>query len=204
MAALLQSSWVVALLGCLLYLGTTIALIRPNQFEGIHTAQEVVKYTPGSDPSWKFRNPEFEQWVDELKREREALSLRTQQLNELQARLESERQEILTVTQTVAQLQTQFDKGVVRFKDQEVENTKRQTKIITGMSPEGAALMLYEMPDDEIVRILFSLKPDNASLILDTMSKMGRYEARRAADLTDRLRRVLPSPPKTPSATSPG
>ena len=191
MAKILQSSWVISLTGCLLYLGTTALLLQPVHFAAAR-AVDAAPMSPNNDPSWKFRNPEFEQWVEEIRREKEALGTREQQLNELQTRLEAERQEILSVTQTVHQLQADFDKNVVRLQEAESENLKRQTKIIAGMSPEGAAAMLNEMPDNQVVAILFSLKPETASLMLDTISKMGKPEAKRAAALAERLRVVLP------------
>jgi flagellar motility protein MotE (MotC chaperone) len=201
MSRLLQSSWFVVLIGGLVYLATTVALLRPARFEVRARALEPVVETAG-EPSWNFRNPEFDQWVEELKHERDALNQRAQQLQELQKRLEAERQEILTVTQAVNQLRLDFDKNVVRLKQQEMENLKKRTKVISAMSPEGAAAMLNEMPEDQTVGVLFLLKPDITSLILDTMSKMGRTEARRAAVLTERLRLVLPPAPGSTAASA--
>src|SRR5579859_7905574 len=137
MLRLLKSPWTVPVAGGLLYLATTAILIRPGEFHR-ETPVELAKISPGNEPSWNFRNPEFEQWVEELKRERESVAQRAQQLQELQKRLDAERQEILTVTQTVHQLQMEFDKNVVRIKEQQVESLKRQTKIVGSMSPEGA------------------------------------------------------------------
>jgi flagellar motility protein MotE (MotC chaperone) len=196
MLRLLKSSWTVSIAGGLLYLATTAALLRPARFADLAPVPEEVKSSPNNSPSWSFRNPEFEQWVEELKHEREALAQRAVELQELQKRLEAERQEILTVTQTVHQLQMEFDKRVVRLKEQDMENLKRQTKVVSAMSPEGAAAMLNEMPEDQMVGVLFLLKPDAASLILDTLSKMGKAEAKRAAQLTERMRSVLPPPAK--------
>jgi flagellar motility protein MotE (MotC chaperone) len=181
---LLQSRWVVPLIGGLLYLATTAALIRPQQIAEA-LPPPTTKLSSNNEPSWKFRNPEFEQIVEELRQEKQNLATREQQL-------QAERQELLAITQTVHQLQVDFDKGVVRLKEQEVENLKRQSKIISGMTPEGAATMLYEMPEDQMVRALFSLKPDNAGLILEALSKQGKEQAKRAANATDRLRTVLP------------
>ena len=48
------------------------------------------------------------------------------------------------------------------------------------------------MPDDDVVRILFTMKIDEASAILDTLSIRGKDDARRAAMLTVRLHQVLP------------
>jgi flagellar motility protein MotE (MotC chaperone) len=149
-------------------------------------------HSASDDPSWKFKNPEFDQWVAQMKDEKETLALREQHLSEWQSRLDAERQEISTVTQTVAQLQTDFDKNVIRFRAQETDNVKHQAKLIAAMSPAGAAAMLNEMADDDIVRILFIMKTDEASAILDTMSKLGKPEARRAAVLTGRLHQILP------------
>jgi len=207
MARLLQAPWFIALAGCLLYLATTAALLHPEQFADAAAAAapaHAIKSEAGDAPSWKFRNPEFEQWIDELKREKESLAIREQQLHELQTRLEAERAEILTVTQAVYQLQSEFDGNIVRIKAQEVDNLKRQTKVISGMSPEGAVAMLNEMPDNDLVKVLFTLKPDSVSEILDAFSKMGKTEAKRAAALSERLRVVLPPPSTNSRPSSPG
>ncbi len=71
------------------------------------------------------------------------------------------------------------------------------------MSPAGAAAMLNEMTDDDVVRILFIMKTDEASALLDTMSKMGKPEAKRAAQLTGRLRQVLPMSTNAVTAAAP-
>jgi flagellar motility protein MotE (MotC chaperone) len=190
MIRILQSSWLTVFAGCLLYLGTTLAVIRPEKIEAAHLVPPDA--SAPDDPSWKFRNPEFDQWIAQMKDEKESLALREQQLNEWQSRLDAERQEISTVTQSVSQLQADFDRNIIRFRAQETDNVKHQAKLIAAMSPAGAAAMFNEMADDDVVRILFTMKTDEASVILDTMSKLGRPEARRAALLTGRLHQVLP------------
>jgi flagellar motility protein MotE (MotC chaperone) len=203
MIRLLQSSWLTALTGCLLFLAVMAALLQPSRFEQVRVAMVEARMPAQEQPSWKFRNPEFEQWVEEIRRQREALALREQQLQELQTRLESERQELNTATQTVYQLQAEFDKSVVRIKDQEAENLKRQAKLMAGMSPEAAAGMVMEMPDDEVVRILFTMKTDEASAILETLSKLGKSEAKFAASITERMRHLLPPDPNPRPKASP-
>jgi flagellar motility protein MotE (MotC chaperone) len=193
MIRILQSGWFVALLGCALYLGTTIAVLSPSKFAGAQFVQP--DYSAEDDPSWRFRNPEFNEWVSQIQNEKERLSVREQELDEWQTRLNTELQEISTVTQMVCQLQSDFDKNVVRFKAQETDNVKHQAKLISAMSPEGAVAIFDQMSDDDVVRILFVMKPDEGSAILDTLSKMGPDEAKRAAILTERLHQVLPEPP---------
>jgi flagellar motility protein MotE (MotC chaperone) len=202
MIRILKSSWFVALTGCLLYLATTLALLNPAEFAG---ARPVVpeQRSADDDPSWKFKNPEFDQWVAQMKQEKDAMAAREQQLNDWQTRLDAERQEISTVTQTVAQLQAQFDQNVIRFRAGEAENVKRQAKLIAAMSPEGAATLFGNMSDDDVVRILFTMKIDEASLVLDAMNKMGKTESKHAAMLTERMHQVLPPDTNSISSTAP-
>jgi len=190
-------------MGCLVYLGTTALVIRPAQFAGVQAVLAAAKLTPDNDPSWKFKNPEFDQWVAELKMEKSDLDARTQQLQALQTRLDAERQEFSTATQSVYQLQAEFDRNVVRLKSQEIANLKQQAKVIAAMSPEGAAGMIAQMADDDVVRLLAVMKPDEASLLLDTLSKQGTNGAKHAAQLTERLRMVLPPDASASAQSSP-
>jgi flagellar motility protein MotE (MotC chaperone) len=144
------------------------------------------------NPSWRFRNPEFDQWVTQIKEERAALALREEQLKDWEMRLTAENREISTVTQTVTKLQNEFDQRVLQFKDQEAANAKKQIKVIADMSPEGAAAMLNQISDDETAKLLFLMKTDVSGPILDAMSKLGPAQAKRAAVITQRLKEVLP------------
>ena len=202
MIRLLRSPWMTALIGGLIYLAVTLALLAPVKFEAVRLALEQSRNpTAAEEPSWKFRNPEFDQWVEEIRRQREALTTREQQLQELQTRLQAERQELNYATQIVSQLQAEFDKNVVRIKDQEVENLKRQAKMLAGMSPESAAGLISQMVDDDAVRILVTMKPDEAGAVLEALSKTGKAEAKRAAAITERMRRALPPDPNARAKT---
>lgn len=198
MIRILQSGWMAALIGCVLYLATTVIVLSPSKFAGLHR-QDKPDYSANDDPSWRFRNPEFNEWVSQIQVEKEKLDLREQRLEEWQTRLNTELQEISTVTQTVNQLQSEFDKNVIRFKAQEVDNVKHQAKLISAMSPEGAVAMMSNMSDEDVVRILFTMKPDQASLILDSLSKISPVEAKHAALLTEQLHQVLPVPTPNPT-----
>lgn len=197
MIRVLQSGWFVALIGCLLYLATTVFVLSPSKFAGAQFVKP--DYSADDDPSWRFRNPEFNEWVSQIQNEKARLDLREQQLDEWQRRINTELQEMSIVTETVTQLQSSFDKNVLRFKAQETDNVKRQAKLVAAMSPDGAVSMFSQMSDDDVVRILFVMKPDEASVILDTLSKTG--QAKRAALLTERLHQVLPE--ATPPAATP-
>ena len=191
MIRILQSSWFVALAGSMVYLATTVAVLKPSNFPELPAAETEV--SADDDPSWRFHNPEFDQWVAQIKSQKESLDAREQSLNELQTHLNVELKEVSAATQAVGQLQEIFDRNVIRFKAQEAVNLKHQIKLISGMSPEGAVATLNEMPDGDVLRILFAMKPDNASAILDAFSKKGPAWAKRAAQITEQLHRVLPA-----------
>lgn len=203
----LQSAWMISLVGSLVYLATTAAVLSSVKLEAeapVVEETELQKLQPGDDPSWKFRNPEFEQWVQDLRQEKAALEVRKAQLTEWETRLLAERQEFSAVTQKVSQLQAEFEKNVVRLKEQEGRNLKRQAKAVAEMSPDTAAKMLDQMTDDDIVRLFSALKNDQVTLLLETLSKQGRGQTRRAAAITERMRHLLPDNSTNPvPATSP-
>ena len=52
--------------------------------------------------------------------------------------------------------------------------------------------MFNTISDDEVVKLLYLMKTDVSGPILDAMSKQGPGLARRAANITQRLKDVLP------------
>lgn len=193
MPRIIQNPITVAVLAGLMFFGTMFMLLRAMPL-GQVTAPEKKAPIAEDDPSWKFRNPDIDQWVSQIKSEHEALAVREQQLKDWEARLTSESREIATVTEAVTHTQEAFDKRVLTFTDQQKDNVKKQLKVIADMTPDGAAAMLNEMPDDEVAKLLYTLKPDVSGAILDAMSKAGGAPAKRAAMLTQRIKDILPTP----------
>jgi flagellar motility protein MotE (MotC chaperone) len=193
MPRLLQSSATLLIVAFVMFFGTMYLLLRTLPL-GQVTVTAKPQLAPGDDPSWKFHNPDIDQWISQIKTEREALAVREQDLKEWEARLAAESREIAAVTQAVSRTQADFDKRVLLFTDQQKDNVKKQLKVIADMSPDGAAAMFNELADDEAARILYSLKPDVAGAILDAMSKTGGTPAKRAAALTERMKEILPTP----------
>lgn len=190
----LQSPLIAVLLGLLLYAGVTAALWPkievPKPNKPANPAAIVVKPLPPpkKGPSWDYVNPEVDQLVEELKKERQTLAERSRQLDELAARLQAERNELNVVTQQVAQLQKEFDDTVVRVTEEETTNLKRLAKVYTSMSPEGAAVILKQLDETTIVKILTFMKDGETAPILETIAKLGDAEAKMAASISERLR----------------
>ncbi|MCC6233751.1 MAG: hypothetical protein IT580_13960 [Verrucomicrobiales bacterium] len=200
----LQSPLVAVLLGLLLYAGVTAALWpaievpKPNK-PANPKAIAIKPPPPKKGPSWDYVNPEVDQLVDELKKERQALADRARQLDELAARLQSERTELNVVTQQVAQLQKEFDNTIIRVTEEETTNLKRLAKVYTSMSPEGAAVILKQLEETTIVKILTFMKDGETAPILETIAKLGDEEAKMAASISERLRlAIVPKPAAKP------
>jgi flagellar motility protein MotE (MotC chaperone) len=191
MVRILQANWMVALIGSLAYLTSTMLFLpgpgywKPPLLDG----EELL---PAAVPSWEYRNPDLDRMLEDAKDQHARLEQRARELQELEIRLNAERAELAVATQAVVRLQKAYDESVVRFQEAEVANLKRLAKTHAAMSPEGSANILKELSDDEITRILALLKPDQAGPILEAFGRGGKEEARRAAVLSDRLRRSLP------------
>ena len=192
MTRILQSPVAVGVAACLMFFLTTFVLLRTLPL-GTVSAAGKTPLMADDDPSWRFHNPDIDQWVSQIKSERDALAVREQQLKDWEARLAAESKEIATVTEAVTRTQKDFDKRVLTFTEQQKDNVKKQLKVIADMTPDGAATMMNEMPDDDVARMLYTLKPDVSGGILDAMSKAGGASAKRAAALTQRIRDILPA-----------
>jgi flagellar motility protein MotE (MotC chaperone) len=193
MTRILQSPVTVLIVACAVFFATLFLLLRTLPL-GSAAAPSKEPLIAEDDPSWKFHNPDIDQWVSQIKEERDTLAVREQQLKEWETRLAAESREIAAVTQAVTRTQQEFDKRMLIFTDQQKDNVKKQLKVIADMTPDGAVAMLNEMPDDEVALLLYSLKADVSGAILDSMSKLGGVPAKRAASLTERIKDILPMP----------
>jgi len=187
---ILRAPWFIAVLGGVAYLATTAVCFSTAKW---HVPEpEAERASAGFvGESWDFYNPDLDKMIEEVKREHEALNTREQQLRDLEARLASERQELGAVTSMVARLQREIEQTVVRVKQDEVPNLKKLAKIHAAMSPEGSANLLKEQTDEEVLKVLFYLKPGESGPILEAFGRLGKTEAQRAAQLSERLRKTI-------------
>jgi flagellar motility protein MotE (MotC chaperone) len=186
MMRILQANWMPVLLAVLSYSATTVLCWHTP----VPAAAEapMAETSHAAEPSWNFRNPEITQLILDLNREREALAQRQQQLNELASRLQAERQELNQVTQNVFRMQREFDRNVLRIRDEETANLKKLAKVYATMSPEGATGILKEMEEEQIVKIMVFMKENETAPILEALAKSGNDQAKRAAQISERLR----------------
>src|SRR5580658_10222215 len=136
MTKLLEHNWIYAPIGAVIYLVATVLFWQKPV---LPTRQKVAEMIRAIGPSWDFNNPEADQLIAELKIEKKTVQDREQQLDDLAARLNTERAELGQVIQSVRQLQGDFDKAVTHVKDDETANLKKLAKVYGDMSPETAA-----------------------------------------------------------------
>jgi len=185
----LQSKFFAAILGAMMFLLTTAFLttsgLKPvGHADGADQEQQVAN----KGPSWTFFNPELDQVVAELKAERDAMSAKEKQMAELGARLKAERAELDAALNNVKKLQQQVDRDVFRIKEDEAGNLKKLAKMYAVMEPAGAAKILRELDDVIVVKILTLMKEPETAVILESFSRLGDVETKRAAGFSESLR----------------
>lgn len=197
MMRILQSGWFCALVGALCYVVTTVAVWKvPARPSLAATVAQTKKPAPG--PSWDFYSPELDQLVADLQSRRDAVQRRERELEEWQTRLQAERAELQAVLRDIEQRRAEIEKRfadyertLLRVRDEEVANLKRLAKLYAAMAPETAVVMLTELKDDDIVKILAQMKDAQVVTILETLAAQGGAQARRAAQITERLRVLI-------------
>jgi flagellar motility protein MotE (MotC chaperone) len=85
-------------------------------------------------------------------------------------------------------LQSDFDKGVLRVREEESANLKKLAKVYAAMSPDSAAAIFGELDDTAVVKIMVFMKDGETAAILESLAKKGQPQAKRAAELSERLR----------------
>ena len=173
--------------GAVLYFLGTVVFWKPPVALQATVSSEATAATHNG-PSWEFTNPEADQLVSELKDERAAVKKREQELDALAVRLAAEQTEINQATQSVYQLQMDFDKNVVRIKEEETANLKKLAKVYSAMTPESAAKVFTEMDDQAVIKIMVFMKDSDTAAILEAIAKTGSTEAKRVAVLSETLR----------------
>jgi flagellar motility protein MotE (MotC chaperone) len=177
------------LVSVVVYLGATVAFWKTPALPPPATqAESTEPHAKLNGPSWDFVNPEADQLIAELKAEKKSLGKKEQELNDLMARLQAERSELNLVTQSVRQLQMDFDQNVLRISEEETANLKKLAKVYADMDPANAAKILEEMEDTAIIKIMVFMKDTETAGIWEAMAKTGQPQAKRAALLSDRLR----------------
>lgn len=186
----LNSPWIGSVVGLLAFLAVTAVTWNgaTRQIQAARAAAEATNTVSKSETPWAFDTAEIDSLVKELREQRELLDKREKDLNELSTRLNAERQELTQLTQTVYRMQKEFDTSVSHVTEEETVNLKKLSKTYAGMEPDAAGTIFKQMDDTSIVKIMVFMKDGERGPILAAMSKGTDADAKRAADLTEKLR----------------
>lgn len=188
---LLQSRVAAALLGAVIFLATmAVQMSQALSIVKKGASATIDKIYKPSSPgnNWETANSEVEQMAEELKREREALRARAQEVDAMDARVRSDRSELDRILNSVKKLQEDFDQSILRVQSDETANLKRLAKVYSSMEPAGAVTILKELDNYSLVKILLYLKEVEVAPILEALARLGPVEAKRAASISESLR----------------
>jgi flagellar motility protein MotE (MotC chaperone) len=197
LARLLQSPWAAGLIGALGFQALMLVLVQGHLGDAVQAREEAehAEADPGPPPpAWHFFNPEVDQLIAELKTGREANETRAKELADLASRLTAEREELNLVLKNVQQMQSRFERDLLRIQDEETANLKKLAKTYAAMEPAGAAKILAAMDDAALVKILVFMKENEVAPVLEALAKKGDADAKRAALISERLRVTLYRP----------
>lgn len=185
--------WGIALFGAAINLALTAALLLPelNHLERGEIARP--EKTPLPPRLWSFRTDAVDGLVEELKAQREKVSLQEKELVTLLNHVNAERAELEKVRAGIEATCGEIEKRIVEIEESELKNLKSLAQTYAAMSPPAAVAILRELDENMSVKILSFMKADIAGPILGEMARtsLGEGEetlAKRAARITDKLR----------------
>lgn len=147
---------------------------------------------------WDFWTPEMENMAKELAEQRSGFAKREADLSAREQRLASERAELDETRRKVEALRAEIDGKLVVVEAEEQKNLKTLANTYSRLTPPAAVAIFREMDDAVVARILALMKPEISSAILQELGSTpgpAGENAKRAADLTQKLRLLVP--PKT-------
>ena len=186
----LNSPWIGSIIGLVAFMGVTAATWNSatRSIMAARAAAAATNEVKHGDTPWSFDTVEIDSLVKELREEREMLNKREKDLNELADRIRSERQELTQLTQAMHRMQKDFDQSVSRVSEEETANLKKLAKTYSGMEADETSKIFKQMDDSSIVKIMVFMKEAETAPILSSLARGGEADAKRAADLTDKLR----------------
>lgn len=190
---MLASPWVLALLGGVMSIVTTVALLVPA-VSGIAPPSPVHEEEIELPPRlWNFKTEAMDGLFKELAAEREKLVTEQKNAAAIQAQTAAEAAELEKKRIEIKALRDEIEQRVVEIEAQEVKNLKTLAQTYSVMNPAAAVAILREMDENSAVKILATMKVDRVGPILGEMAKSAdrageETMARRAARISDKLR----------------
>ena len=189
---------VVILLGLIFGVGTTMGVLMQASSKLLEGAAEAAKarrpvQTTEPEKHWDFWTTEIENLANDLKEERALLKQRSEQLDQREARMQLELQELEKTRQQIEAMRTAIDQRLSEVTAGEATNLKKLAQTYSVLTPKAAVTIFREMDDTMVVKLLALMKPDVVGAIFEEISKQSASDpalAKRAAQLSERLRLI--------------
>ncbi len=169
--------------------------VKPGPSAEEIAAQQAADAAAAAPPPviWSFKTAAIDELITELKNERQSIIEEQKDLASLSSQVTAERQEVERVKGEVARMRQELEARIVEVSENERDNLKKLVSTYTVMAPASAVLILRELDEDTVVKILSAMKADRVSLILGEMARIvdkstDEAPARRAARISDKLR----------------
>jgi flagellar motility protein MotE (MotC chaperone) len=145
---------------------------------------------------WNFWTVELENLSRELAEQREQLASRESELTRREEHLQKERAAIDATLRQVTGLKTQIDQTITGLQQQEMKNLKTLAETYALLTPAAAVAIFDQLDDSMVTKILYLMKPESSSAILQEISSgplATESRLKRAAALSQRLRLLVPA-----------
>ena len=190
---------VVIVLGLVFGVGTTLGVLMQASSRllagaaAVAAAHKAAKTGAEPEKHWDFWTVEMENLANDLKEERALLKQRSEQLDQREARMQLELQELEKTRQQIEAMRTAIDQRLAEVTAGEATNLKKLAQTYSVLTPKAAVTIFREMDDTMVVKLLALMKPDVVGAIFEEMSKQSASDpalAKRAAQLSERLRLI--------------
>jgi len=189
---------VVILLGLIFGVGTTMGVLMQASSKLLEGASEAAKARRPAEVAepekhWDFWTTEIENLANDLKEERALLKQRSEQLDQREARMQLEVQELEKTRRQIESMRTAIDQRLAEVTAGEAANLKKLAQTYSVLTPKAAVTIFREMDDTMVVKLLALMKPEVVGAIFEEISKQSAADpalAKRAARLSERLRLI--------------
>jgi flagellar motility protein MotE (MotC chaperone) len=150
---------------------------------------------------WDFWTIEIDNLTSELKEEKARLAKRSDDLDQREAHLAIEEQELGKVRADIESMHQQMEQRITTISADESKNLRTLAQTYTNLTPRAVVAIFRQMDDATAVKILSLMKPDVVGPIFEEMADGASSDpsmAHRAAVLSDKLRLLRTAP--TPSS----
>lgn len=196
---MLAAPWFLAVVGLLSSLVVGVMMMLSAQKKIVATPPPVaaavaVEEKPVPPQTvFSFHTAELVEMVEDLKKQKQKILEEQKDVKALAARTLSDRQEVEKIRDEIKELRADLDRRVVEVKQEEVKNLEALATTYSSMPAPAAVAIFKEMEEDQVVKILATMKAKAVGLVLSEMGKAidksgEESTARRAARITDKLR----------------